>query len=375
MNILIIEPYFTGSHADWVKGYRKFSCHDVEILSLTGQFWKWRMHGGAITLAQQYLERKSNPDLILATDMLDLTTFLALTKNHSANIPVAVYFHENQLCYPWSANDRDVVYQRDKHYGFINHTTALAADAVFFNSRFHLDAFLKELKKFLKHFPDHRGLENVDKIKQKSEVLPLGLDLQRFDKFKPQKLVPAKKPLILWNHRWEYDKNPVDFFNALYSLAENGYEFEVALLGENFSQQPTEFVEAQKKLSDRIVQYGYSASFEDYAKWLWQADIIPVTSNQDFFGASAVEAIYCGCYPILPDRLSFPEIFPIERFPQNFYSSTNELITLLQKSVEEIAVIRQQNFKTEAIKFCWQQIVSSYDDKFREVALISNSLD
>ena len=29
-----------------------------------------------------------------------------------------------------------------------------------------------------------------------------------------------KKPLILWNHRWEYDKNPTDFFKVLYKMQE-----------------------------------------------------------------------------------------------------------------------------------------------------------
>ena len=38
---------------------------------------------------------------------------------------------------------------------------------------------------------------------------------------------------------------------------------------------------------------------KEYAKWLWKADIIPVTSNQEFFGASVMEAIYCNTWPIL----------------------------------------------------------------------------
>ena len=63
---------------------------------------------------------------------------------------MAVYFHENQMSYPWSPTDRDVAKDRDKHYGFINFTTALAADAVFYNSQYHLESFFKELVKLLK---------------------------------------------------------------------------------------------------------------------------------------------------------------------------------------------------------------------------------
>mgnify|MGYP000456988033 CR=1 FL=1 len=37
---------------------------------------------------------------------------------------------ENQITYPWSPQDEDVKYQRNNQYGFINYTSALAADQV-----------------------------------------------------------------------------------------------------------------------------------------------------------------------------------------------------------------------------------------------------
>ena len=134
MRILLVEPYYTGSHASWAEGYAQHSQHQVDILSLPGRFWKWRMHGGAVTLARKFLASPLIPDLILATDMLDLTTFLALSADRTASLPTAIYFHENQLTYPWSPEDRDLILRRDKHYGFINYTSALAANAVLFNS-------------------------------------------------------------------------------------------------------------------------------------------------------------------------------------------------------------------------------------------------
>ena len=79
MHILLLEPYSTGSHAQWAAGYQKHSRHDVEILALAGANWKWRMHGGAVTLARRFMESSLAPDVIVATDMLDLTTFQALT--------------------------------------------------------------------------------------------------------------------------------------------------------------------------------------------------------------------------------------------------------------------------------------------------------
>ncbi|OQX83440.1 glycosyl transferase family 1, partial [candidate division KSB1 bacterium 4484_87] len=281
----------------------------------------------------------------------------------------AIYFHENQICYPWSPDDRDVRQNRDRHYGFINYASALAADAIFFNSQFHQTAFFEELPRMLKHFPDHLGLENVEKLKNKSQVLHLGLDLARFDKFRVNE--KPDKPLILWNHRWEYDKNPTDFFNALYVLHSEGLEFEVVVLGENFSQNPIEFDIARDKLGHKIIQFGYAQTFEDYARWLWRSDIIPVTSRQDFFGASTVEAIYCGCFPILPNRLSFPEIFSIQQYPDNFYNPFDELVDKLIWAVRNIGMVRSQNFKKAVEKYTWEQVAEHYDDILEKLTEIS----
>ena len=176
MNILLIEPYFTGSHKSWALGFQKHSRHNVDILKLSGHYWKWRMHGGAVTLAKKYLAENFSPDLIVATDMLDLTTFQALTRKKTHRIPFAVYFHENQLCYPWSPDDRDVKKNRDNHYSFINYVSALSADQVYFNSGYHMNAFFEELQRFLNHFPDYNETGSVEIIRKKSKVLPLGIN-------------------------------------------------------------------------------------------------------------------------------------------------------------------------------------------------------
>ena len=246
MKILILEPYFTGSHKQWALGYKKYSKHEVKILSMEGQFWKWRMHGGAVTLAKQFKNKNYKPDLILSTDMLDLSTFLALTKTKARS---AIYFHENQLSYPWSPNDRDLLKKRDHHYSFINYVSALSADHVLFNSKFHMEIFLKKLHSFLNHFPDHNEIDTIKIIEKKSEVLSLAIELKKFDSYKYAK---HNKPLILWNHRWEYDKNPELFFKSLKYVKNHGYNFDLVVLGENFSNSPEIFKNAKDIFKENI---------------------------------------------------------------------------------------------------------------------------
>ncbi len=375
MKIVLIAPYYTGSHAAWADGYAQHSQHQIEILSLPGRFWKWRMHGGAVTLARKFLESDLTPDLILTTDMLDLTTFLALTRDRTANLPLAVYFHENQLTYPWSPEDRDIAQQRDKHYGFINYTSALAADAVLFNSAYHQESFLAALPKLLKHFPDYNELDTVQHLQAKSRVLPLGLDLQRFDQYKPagitEQIGPASPPLILWGHRWEYDKGPEEFFEALKILSKRGLDFDLAVLGENFSQKPEVFLAAEKALARHIVQFGYVESFADYVRWLWRADIIPVTSNQDFFGASVVEALYCNCFPLLPKRLAYPGIIPEAYHPQCFYDNFTDLVDRLSSAILNIKKTRRFTLRSVVAQYDWLEQGRAYDALFFE--MVGNS--
>ncbi len=365
LQVLLLEPYFTGSHAAWAEGYRRHSRHAVRILEMEGQFWKWRMHGGAVTLARRFLDGGIRPDVILATDMLDLTTFLALTRPETAGIPVALYFHENQITYPWSPGDRDVSFRRDRHYGFINYTSALAADVVFFNSEYHRKAFLDELPRMLRHFPDHRETDRAAHIAQKSRVLPLGFDFERFDSCRPEKdrRTDGKghPPLILWNHRWEYDKNPADFFQALSALNSQGIEFETAILGENFSQSPQIFEQARRELGSRVVQFGFVESFREYARWLFAADLLPVTSKHDFFGMSVVEAVYCGCYPLLPRRLSYPEIFPPEECAKHFYTDSEDLNRRLHNAVGDLERIRVDSPKKWVDRYSWAVLAPRYD--------------
>ena len=220
-----------------------------------------------------------------------------------------------------------------------------------------IPAYFPKEKIVLKHFPDFNEMASINVLKEKSSVLHLGLDLSRFDRFK----LPKERndvPIILWNHRWEYDKNPKDFFNALYKLVDAGKDFKVALLGENFSQVPKEFEEAKKKLGDRIIHFGYAESFEEYAKWLWRADVLPVTSNHDFFGASVVEAIYCGCYPVLPNRLAYPYFFPGEKYKACFYKDGTDMVKKLKEALDNKNI---SSFQDAVVRFRWEEMAPVYD--------------
>jgi len=340
VKIWLVEPYFTGSHKAWAEGFQAHSRHEVHLLTLPGRFWKWRMQGGAISLARQAQARPA-PDLLLASDMLNLPLFLALAGERLAGLPVALYFHENQLTYPLQPGE-------------------------FFNSAYHQAAFYDELPRLLKHFPDYTELWLVDALRHKSQVLPLGLDLARFDRLGPP---PSRgRPLILWNHRWEYDKDPETFFRAIYALLDEGLDFGLILLGESFRNRPQEFLTARERLGQRVVHFGYAADAATYGRLLWQADIVVSTARHEFFGAAVVEAGYCGCFPILPRRLSYPELIPDAVQDACLYDDFEGLLDRLRQAILDIDRTRAFSLRQQMARFDWRVMAPRYDTLLAEVA-------
>lgn len=364
MKILILEPFFSGSHKQWAESFAEHSSHEVEIMSLEGRHWKWRMEGAAVSFANKVKELNSTPDLILASDMLDVAGFAGLARNIIKDIKIGIYFHENQLTYPWSPTDQDVELKRDLHYGFKNYTSALAADFILFNSNYHKESFLNALPDFLKIFPDHKEMQNIEIIRNKSEVLHLGLDLQKFKQFDFSEEPNDRWAKILWNHRWEYDKNAEDFFGALKEIKERGIKFKLIVLGESYSKIPDVFKEAEQHFKEEILHWGYVEEFKEYAKFMHIADILPVTSNQDFFGISVIEAMACNVIPLLPKRLAYPEHLPSQFSASFFYDDQRDFVNRLQRLIFNVGVIRKQEVEQYAMKYDWENMIEKYDELF-----------
>jgi len=363
--ILLLDAFHTGSHKTWANGLLVHSKHEIEILTLPGRNWKWRMHGAAVYFAEQISKLKYKPDIILATDMLDLSILMARTRKTLPDASFYIYFHENQINYPWSPEDADVKLNRDYHYAFINYVSALCADKVFFNSNYHRNAFLEGAVDALSHFPDYNLTESVSEIEKKSSVLPLGMELKKNASAVLQAYDAPKVPTILWNHRWEFDKNPDGFFKALFRLQEEGIPFKLNVVGESYSKSPAIFEEAKTRLRKQISHFGYAASSTAYFQILEESDITLVTSFQDFFGGSVVEAIYHSCLPLLPKRLASPEHIPDDLKELFLYENEEELYEKLKKMLLDLTAYSRftDRLKSHIAKYDWNVLIKLYDEK------------
>lgn len=312
------------------------------------------MRGAALHFARRIPE-PSRYDGIITTDLMSLSDLRALWG--SATPPALVYFHENQLSYPLPPGETI-----DYQFAFTDITTGLAAKRILFNSRAHNDSFFRELERFLKIFPDYRPTWVVKTMRERTDVIYPGCD---FPGEAPTLAAPDRSipPLIIWNHRWEFDKQPALFFRALETVLGRGRDFRLALLGENFQFVPQEFLAARDRFGDRIVHYGYVKERNDYLDWLRRGSIVISTALQENFGISVVEAIRHGSVPLLPDRLSYPELLE-ERFHSVcLYRDPAELAEKLNEfliSPEKLEVHRNA-LSSSMGKFSWDRLIDAWD--------------
>lgn len=304
---LIVEPFLAGSHAAFVRWLTEGVSADWDVLSLPGRHWKWRMRGAAVWFAHAERARLSRPaDVLLATSYLPLAELVGLVPALQG-VRKVLYFHENQLAFPVR---REHVGGPDYHFGFTQLVSALAADRVAFNSAFNRDSFFEGARALLARMPDAVPPEWVESIAAKSRVVPLPLPL--VDEAPP---IPARPhpdgPLLLWNHRWEHDKDPETFFAALTELAERGVRFRLAVCGERFRKVPKAFEAGHAALEERVVVWG-ALERPAYEALLREADVCISTARHEFFGVSVLEAMHAGARPVVPDRLAYTETVPSE---------------------------------------------------------------
>ena len=364
MKFLFLEPFFGGSHRDFAEGLIAHSRHDFTLMTLSAHFWKWRMRGAALHFINQ-IESIGAYDAVITADLMSLADFKALAGPECP--PVLVYFHESQLTYPLAPGETF-----DVHFGFTDITTALAADRIRFNSHTHCNAFFSELPAFIGRMPDHRPRWVMEKIMAKAAVIYPGC---RFSRENHLLTLPANQaPLIIWNHRWEFDKNPDQFFAALDTVAQQGIDFRLAILGENFQAVPKAFIAAREHFSDRIVCYGYEPSYRQYLNWLRQGTVVISTAVQENFGISIVEAVRHGCLPLVPDRLAYPEIIPEKFHGKYLYRDQDDLIAKLMHLLKNHRKpdSDRQDLSDAMGAYSWETLIATYDQELEDLAKLKH---
>jgi len=360
--VLVLEPYYGGSHKNFLNGLAAHLPFVFDFLTLPARKWKWRMRFSAPFFAAQ-LPQKREYDAIICSTFVDVATLRGLAPSWLADVPVLTYFHENQFAYPVQVND-----ERDFHFALTNLTTALASDRIAFNSLYNRDSFLQGAEQIVKKVPDMK-MDLLQGLLEKSSVLHPGIDFSEQDKFARNEKSVSSVPVVVWNHRWEHDKNPEMFFQALYELDDLGEEFQVMVLGQSFQRKPDVFFEAQKKLHHRIFHFGYVEDRQRYLRCLQEATVVVSTALHEFYGIAVLEAIRAGCRPLLPNRLSYPELFP-----DDFLYEDDSFVQSLKASLRNDK-LAPSSARTLTDRFSWDNLIGSYAEWISPTATSKSNLN
>jgi len=307
--LLVIEPYYGGSHQAFLDGLMRHVAADTTLLQLPARSWKRRMQLAAPWFAAEVAALpvlKRGFDTVLCSSFVDVALLRVMLQRLPGWNPKTVfctYFHENQFAYPGQYADPAI-----RQFQYLNFSTSLASDRSAFNSSFNWESFASGIREYLKKSGGSTSGEVPDDLMPASVVLPPGIDFAAIDAAREEPR--GRPPVIVWNHRWEHDKNPEEFFAVLHALKERGVDFRLIVLGQSFAAAPDCFARAWELLQDRILHFGYAASRAEYARLLGKGDVVVSTALHEFFGIAVLEAVRAGCRPLLPDRLSYPELFP-----------------------------------------------------------------
>ena len=369
-SVLFIEPYDGGSHRAFREGWIRRSRHQFESFTLPARFWKWRMRGSSAWFADLLNERVGEPvDLIFTTGFLNVADLRGMLRPPLDRVPVILYMHENQLTYPLSPDE-----EFDFHFGFTNIISCLAANRIIFNSGFHRQLFLDSLANYLGKMPEGSPRRVPQKLEAKSEVLGVGLERtplpeDHFPQYRAGQCAEdigpgwprSERPLVVWNHRWEFDKRPELFSAAINRLLDAGLDFDVALLGESKSHEEV-FQPLADRLGSRCVAFGFLPTRQQYDALLERGDIVVSCANQEYFGISMAEAIHAGCYPVLPREQVYPSMYGTRCKGRHFFDGEDELVALLGDLLTGDSCGHVCSLDHDVDEFCWDRLVHPFDD-------------
>jgi glycosyltransferase involved in cell wall biosynthesis len=349
--ILVIEPYFGGSHRHFLNGLQQNIDAEFIFLTLPARKWKMRMQLSAPWFAECVATMtEKHFDTVLCSTFVDVAVLKALLltiDGWNRKCLFCTYFHENQFVYPNRKKEK-----ARHQFTAINFNTALVSDRIAFNSIYNKRSFINSCRKFMKKATDVKLEDSMSRIEEKSTVLYPGVEYVRADRLTRKR---NTVPVICWNHRWEHDKNPEEFFYSLTELADSGYTFKLIVLGQAFRDEPSIFAWARNTFAEHILHFGYASSKKEYFKWLKKADIVVSTALHEFFGISVMEAVGSGCVPVVPDRLSYPELYP-----QYCRYQDGQLTMKLVEIFEAIKKGGQPPITIECERYSWDILRDDY---------------
>ncbi|XP_034864004.1 glycosyltransferase-like domain-containing protein 1 isoform X5 [Mirounga leonina] len=361
MSLLIVEPFYGGSHKQLVDLLQE-ELEDCVLYTLPAKKWHWRARTSALYFSQN-IPISEQYRILFASSVLNLTELAALRPD-LGKLKKILYFHENQLIYPVKKCQ-----ERDFQYGYNQILSCLVADVVVFNSVFNMESFLTSIGKFMKLIPDHRPRDLESIIRPKCQVIYFPIRFPDVSRFMPKhKPTHLQKILSLKGNGGTAPSLALPF-----QQEQKGSE---NLLKNSNSESGPRNAAPQENLGSSLTQESdwRTCDSSDNSSSHHQEKIQNAAFNpRDILGGIDdpqrplhivwphrwLEAVYCGCYPLCPKDLVYPEIFPAEYL----YSTPEQLSKRLQIFCKRPDIVRKHLYKGEMTPFSW----AALHGKFRSL--------
>ena len=145
----------------------------------------------------------------------------------------------------------------------------------------------------------------------------------------------------------------------------------VSALGRSYRDLPDSISIAKDRLEDSIVRWGFFEGSQ-YAEALAEADVVVSTAWQETQGIAVIEAIRAGCDPLLPDRLSYPELLGPSLRDKHLYSSKGDLRRRLRWMMRHPDRVRAaSDHWREMDRFGWPAVAPRFDELVRQLHITS----
>lgn len=153
-------------------------------------------------------------------------------------------------------------------------------------------------------------------LKQKIKVFPWGMDAyQHTPKSK------RKSYDVVFPHRLNKDKGIEDFLTMVSKLPDVRFAVTTPQSFETMKQNP--YYRLLNRHGNIVFIFGQSQRL--HLQTLSQSRVVLSCAKQENFGYAVMKSVLCGCVPVLPNRLCYPNFFP-KKF---LYANHQEAIYLI----------------------------------------------
>ena len=306
LDILALEPFFSSDRRNMLETLIRCSRHRWTLLKLPARRMERRLATASHWFAEQLSRHAVGRfDLLFSSEALNLADLYRL-QPQLARKPAVVYFHDNQLPDPAlvSAAATD----------FANLNTAAAATEIWFNSKYHVRAFLSGVSALVAANEELAAQSPIPTLTGKIHYMPLPVEMGV-----QEPVAPIARSLFV-----ETRGANMDLLNAaLESLQQQGDTIDLLVVG-----------------SDRNLKSNFSRQLigeDDVAaqfRGLLQATAFVSTRIALPFDEQAVRALRLGRRTALPRAGVYPELLPKAMFGFCLYDvNSDSLAARLQDAL------------------------------------------